>query len=136
MPPREFSTLNCGWWIANAREGTFSLERPREFAHAGLRHLPAISTPPEVFGYKQKPNGDLGSRHPAFVRFFERTKPRSSAGKQPYFPYGTPTGTAKYGVLTLFGSIALPVISPLLFMPFAVSRRMGKLPLKSLRSIG
>ena len=44
--------------------------------------------------------------------------------------------TAKYGVLTLLASIALPVISPLSLMPFAVSSRIGKRPLRSLRSVG
>ena len=46
-----------------------------------------------------------------------------------------PTGTAKYGVLTP-ASIALPVISPLSLMSFAVSRRAEKPPLRSLRSVG
>src|SRR5437588_11522889 len=47
------------------------------------------------------------------------------------------TGTAKYAVLTLFASIALPVISPLSFMSLALSRRAGNPgAFRSLRSVG
>jgi hypothetical protein len=52
-----------------------------------------------------------------------------------FFCQCPPTGAAKYGVLTP-ASIALPVISPLSFMSFAVSRRAEKPPLRSLRSVG
>ena len=86
---------------------------------------------------RQVPDADLTNRHPACVRFFERAKLRSFADNAALiflcqFP---PTGTAKYGVLTP-ASIALPVISPLSLMSFAVSRRAEKPPLRSLRSVG
>jgi hypothetical protein len=51
-------------------------------------------------------------------------------------PYGPLTGTGKYDVLTLLESMALPVISPLLFMSLALSSRAEKPPLRSLRSLG
>src|SRR4026208_77099 len=46
------------------------------------------------------------------------------------------TGTAKYAVRPIIGSIALPVISPLSFISFALARTPEKPPLKSLRSEG
>ena len=56
----------------------------------------------------------LRTSKPAFVRF------ESSPVLLPYCP---PTGTAKYAVNTpVIGSMALPVISPLLFMSFALVR--------------
>ena len=67
------------------------------------------------------------SRHPAFVRLFERAKLRSRVRMRPFScSVILPSGTAKYAVLTLFSSIALPVISPLSFMSLALSRRAEK----------
>jgi hypothetical protein len=53
------------------------------------------------------------------------------------FSFYGETGTAKYAVNTpVAGSVALPVISPLLFMSFALVSFAEKLPLKSFRSFG
>ena len=76
------------------------------------------------FRYKLKPDVDLANRHPAlgassngqaaFVRF--------ESGPV-LLPYYFPAGTAKYAInAPVVGSIALPVISPLLFMSLASAR--------------
>ena len=63
-------------------------------------------------------------RHPGFVRFSAKLRSRAMENGPVSLRYFPLTGTAKYAVLApVFGSvIALPVISPLSFMSFAVSR--------------
>ena len=122
--PCELSILDCGSRIANVRERATS---------ANLRHgRPLQIRQKAEAGWRccYSPSGSralVRTGEAAFVRYEKRS----------CFPYCPPTGTAKYAINEpVAGSIALPVISPLLFMSFALARKAGALPLTSLRSVG
>ena len=84
--PCEFSIRDCSPRIANGREH----RHPHRAARRILRLNMASQGYHLQFRQKPKPDGDLGSRHPACVPFFERAKLRSSAKKTPLFSLLSP----------------------------------------------
>jgi len=108
--PCELSILDCGLRIANLGGGVCDLP---------ICDLGTIRSLGEAdAGWRSD------DRHPGFVRFSAKLRSRAMESGPVSLRYFPLTGTAKYAVLApVFGSvIALPVISPLSFMSFAVSR--------------
>jgi hypothetical protein len=106
--PCELSILDGGLRIANLGGGVCDL---RISDLCTIRSLGEADT-----GWRSD------DRHPGFVRFSAKLGSRAMENGPVSLRYFPLTGIAKYAVNTpVIGSTALPVISPVLFMSFALA---------------